>query len=816
MTRLRPIPIRWLNKVESQWWLYFASLSLALVLLAFLVRSAIYLAGWPEDGVGWSSSTNRVSQVDPAGPAANILQRGDLIINWDGIPIDQTTQLYAGKQPGDEVQLTVSRDGQILTVILRLAAPSAATIGRRLEPLLIALTFWALGIVVFAFNTANNTARLFYYIFSHVGCSVLIFGALSTTGLVWASWLFYLSMWLLGPLVVHLHLYFPSLITIPHRQFLIIILYACAAAAALACLVFAAASMRVSQGLRFATLTFLSVNFLVAVTLLVQSYRTLPSARRQIRLVVLGTVLALIPFCGLTLLPSALFGQPILSNDIAFLFLLIIPLAYGYSIIRYRLIRLARYISRRFANLVLVVILAIIHLLFDMGSHYLFASRPELTLAAIALFSAFIVITFVPMRDKLQKMIDWAFYGGWYSYGTAVQKISQTLDQVMDASALAVVLPQSLAAIMKLECSCLIFLDQSENRYSHMTSCPHCPIHQAGEVRISSSSAMSQCLRQERQPILGDLLRQRLSDMPLTPDEQRLLMCTQERVWIPLLGRDTLLGILILGPKQCEDTFGPQDFEILGVVTRQASITIQNTILLLELQQRAGDVERLHQELLRAREEERKRLARELHDEIMQTLVGLNYGLSKLDTHHAVSEDNGQVSKLQLQLHQIMGDLRRICKELRPPALDSLGLVSALRSLLREIEAESNVPIELVVDGDKETKIPEELEICVFRVLQEALTNIQKHAHATRVSVRLIIDPAEVRLCVEDDGHGFTVPAKLSQFMDIGHFGLVGMRERLDLVGGKLNLASTSGHGTCLEAWVPLPARHSPNLVSRS
>ena len=298
----------------------------------------------------------------------------------------------------------------------------------------------------------------------------------------------------------------------------------------------------------------------------------------------------------------------------------------------------------------------------------------------------------------------------------------------------------------------------------------------------------------------------------MTLDEQRLLTCAQERVWVPLSGRDALLGILILGPKQCDDIFDGVDFEILGVVARQASITIQNTALLLEVQQRANDVERLHQELLRAREDERKRLARELHDEIMQTLVGLNYGLSKLDKPQTATGDNGHVLKLQLQLQGVMDDLRRICKELRPPALDSLGLVSALRSLAREIEAESDLVIELTVSGHKDTKLPEELEVCLFRILQEALANVQKHAHATHITVGLMIGPSEVQLYVQDDGCGFSIPSKLSQFMNEGHFGLVGVRERLDLVGGRLHLTSALGLGTRLEVKILLPV-HAPNLI---
>ena len=166
-------------------------------MLMQLIEAAIYLVNWPEDGVGWSPSTDQVNWVDPVGPAAGILQHGEF---------------------------AVLRNGVVSTKTLQLSAPAVATVVNRIEPLFIALVFWVLGISVFAFNSADVSARLFHCIFSYVGCGVLVFGALSTTGLFWADRLFYLSMWLLGPLLVHLHLNLPAPLAIPHRRLVIVAL----------------------------------------------------------------------------------------------------------------------------------------------------------------------------------------------------------------------------------------------------------------------------------------------------------------------------------------------------------------------------------------------------------------------------------------------------------------------------------------------------------------------------------------------------------------------------------------------------------------
>ena len=273
MSNLRSARFRRLYRAGSRPWIYYVSFLLSGAMLILLVQTAIYLANWPEDGVGWSASNNQVNWVDPAGPAAGILQPGDIIIRWDGVPIHQSTQTYTGKQPGDEIRFDVLRDGQISTKILRLLAPSAATMVNRLEPPLIALMFWVLGIVVFAFNTSNSMARLFYGIFSYASCGILAFGALSVTGLPWASRLFYSLMWLMGPLVVHLHLNFPSPVTIPYRQFVTRTLYACAAIAVLASLTFDLETIRSSQGFRLAIYLFLAANLLASVAFLVNTYQ---------------------------------------------------------------------------------------------------------------------------------------------------------------------------------------------------------------------------------------------------------------------------------------------------------------------------------------------------------------------------------------------------------------------------------------------------------------------------------------------------------------------------------------------------------------
>ena len=239
------------------------------------------------------------------------------------------------------------------------------------------------------------------------------------------------------------------------------------------------------------------------------------------------------------------------------------------------------------------------------------------------------------------------------------------------------------------------------------------------------------------------------------------------------------------------------------MVIRQASVALKNTYLVAELQQRILECERLHRQVLYASEEERKRIARELHDQIIQELIGLNYQLSELRVELALGLDS-RLARLQEEVRHLLSDVRGICADLRPPVLDSLGLVSAVRSRIHEVESQKALRIRLVVEGNEEQDLTEEIALCVYRVLQESLLNVQKHAAAQRVDVTLQISSAEVALLVVDDGNGFNMPQRLGLLTSDGHFGLVGLRERLDLVRGTLEIISAPGKGTRLEAHVPL------------
>ncbi len=221
----------------------------------------------------------------------------------------------------------------------------------------------------------------------------------------------------------------------------------------------------------------------------------------------------------------------------------------------------------------------------------------------------------------------------------------------------------------------------------------------------------------------------------------------------------------------------------------------------------ASNSERLHwlsQQILQAQEEERARIARELHDEAAQWLTSLLIR-QRLLLRSLPPEMRPEVEELQRMTAAALEHLRRIAMELRPAILDDLGLVEALRWQAEEFQKQTGVLITLRVQGRIE-RLPRQVELVLYRVAQEALTNIARHARATRVEVTLNCATEQLELFIADDGVGFDPEAvRRSRARSLG---LMGMAERLALIGGTLEIDSAPGKGTRIRARVPAGGPH--------
>jgi two-component system sensor histidine kinase UhpB len=221
------------------------------------------------------------------------------------------------------------------------------------------------------------------------------------------------------------------------------------------------------------------------------------------------------------------------------------------------------------------------------------------------------------------------------------------------------------------------------------------------------------------------------------------------------------------------------------------------------LQEHRGLTQKLSEQVLAAQEDERKRIARELHDETAQSLTTLLIRLKILEKARTEPEMRGQIDELRQLTADTLEAVRKLAVELRPATLDDLGLLAALEAYTEAYGARLPVRVEFAARGfqDKQGRLPPQVELVLYRVVQEALTNAAKHAHAEHVQVRLERNAHEVLASVNDDGQGFDVE-EMMRSRERG-LGLFGMQERLALVQGELVIDSTPGQGTRIRARVP-------------
>jgi len=210
------------------------------------------------------------------------------------------------------------------------------------------------------------------------------------------------------------------------------------------------------------------------------------------------------------------------------------------------------------------------------------------------------------------------------------------------------------------------------------------------------------------------------------------------------------------------------------------------------------------EQVTRAQEEERKRISRELHDETVQALVVLSRQLDSLaSSGKGISKENRlRLEELREQTNNVMQGVRRLGQDLRPAALDRLGLLAALEWLASNVAEYSGIATEVNIVGT-ERRLPEEVELVLFRIAQEALRNVWRHSQATKAEVTVEFDEKKTKVTVNDNGKGFNLPQTVGDLAKDGKLGLAGMQERARLIGGTLAVQSQPGRGSSITVELP-------------
>jgi signal transduction histidine kinase len=480
--------------------------------------------------------------------------------------------------------------------------------------------------------------------------------------------------------------------------------------------------------------------------------RATPVQRQQIKWVVFAAtiVVGAVSMENLVfgVLPSyfpALAVSPQLHQLVAalaiYLLSVLIPLSIGIALLRYRLWEIDILINRTLVYGVLTLSTVALYVLVVVGLGTLLQAQGNLAIALLA--TGLIAVLFQPLRTRLQRAVNHLMYGERDNPYRVISRLGQRLEATLAPDAVLPTIVETVAQALRL---------------------PYAAISlQQGEEVITAASYGS---------ARGDLVR------------------------LPLLYQSEQVGELALAPRAPGERFSPADRALLEDVARQAGMAAHAVRLTEDLKRLTVDLQRERERLVTAREEERRRLRRDLHDGLGPQLASLTL---KLETaRNRLANDplaDTLLSDLAGRTQSAVADIRRLVYALRPPALDELGLIPALRELT--LHYSDRVPMHLAAP-DCLPELSAAVEVAVYRIAQEALTNVVRHAAAQRCAIRLALEEPTgwLVLSIQDDGCG------LPQARSVG-VGLVSMRERAEELGGTWSIEATSTGGTHVRARLP-------------
>jgi len=267
--------------------------------------------------------------------------------------------------------------------------------------------------------------------------------------------------------------------------------------------------------------------------------------------------------------------------------------------------------------------------------------------------------------------------------------------------------------------------------------------------------------------------------------------------WVPVEGREDVLGVLQLAARQ-EQLLGPDERSLVEAIGGLVGVALENAALHDALTVQRDRLRALAERAMQAHEEEARRIARELHDEAGQLLASVHIALDGLAQRTAESAET--IQRLHELLDRVEEQLRRLSRELRPTILDDLGLGPALEWLTQGIHQRTGIRISVrAAIGRLEAGV----ETALYRIVQEALTNAVRHGRASAIDVQVRERDGAAEAVVRDDGIGFDARESLSRRGEPG-LGLLGMRERAEALGGRLDLDSSPGRGTAVSVIIPL------------
>lgn len=523
-------------------------------------------------------------------------------------------------------------------------------------------------------------------------------------------------------------------------------------------------NIAVSNPLLYNILFFLGI--LSAIATQVYRYRKVSNEmeKQQTKWVIYGTTLGIVGYLTIRILsilnPDPFGGGILLNisfNMAANLFILILPLSISVAVMRFRLWDIDPIINRTLVYGALSGLTIAFYVLV-VGFFANYFQHSNINFIASFIATGVIAVLFEPLRERLQRGVNRLMYGESDNPSTVISRLGQRLEASLEPDSVLPAVVETVAQALKL---------------------PYVAIALKEETDFTVSAEYG-----------------RLTETTTGETE-----ANDHLVKMPLTYQSEVVGELILAPRARDEKFSPADKNLLSMLSPQAGVAAHAIRLTRALRQLNTDLQQSREQLVTAREEERRRIRRDLHDGVGPILASL---LQRLDTVRLLIVRNPEkaadmAEELKGQVKTTIADIRRLVYALRPPVLDELGLLSAIREYTTDYQGASGLRV-TVAAPEALPHLSAAAEVAAYRIVMEAFSNVVRHAQATtcHITIKIETQKSVTMLCVEikDNGHG--LPEKHRSGV-----GIVSMRERTAELGGSISIESQDGNGTLIRACLP-------------
>ncbi len=472
-----------------------------------------------------------------------------------------------------------------------------------------------------------------------------------------------------------------------------------------------------------------------------------PVQRQQTKWVVFGVSVALLGFLILMILPVVLNIPPtvlihVVVGCLLYFFLLLIPLSIGMAMLRSRLWDVDILINRTLVYGTLTASIIALYVLLIVSLGYLLQSSGNLLISLFA--TGVVAVAFQPLRERLQGTVNRLMYGERDTPYKVISRLGRRLEATLSPDAILLTIVETVAQALKLPYVAI-------------------SLQQEGTLVIAASYGTTK----------------------------------EELLHLPLVYQTESVGELALAPRATGETFSPADLRLLEDLALQVGVVAHSVLLTSELQHMTEELRHSRTQLVTTREEERRRLRRDLHDGLGSALTSVTFQLDAasnlLDSD--IAAVRALLQELKTQMQSSIADIRRLVYNLRPPILDEWGLVAALREQVAQYQLNA---VQVTVDAPETfPALPAAVEVAAYRIALEALANVVRHAHATTCTISLHVSADILMLEIRDNGAG----------LPPGHHAGVGisaMRERAAELGGSCIVEPVEHGGTRVYAQMPL------------